>query len=193
MARNGDRRSTKKPTVASATNGNISIEVPTAKVSGFNFRDWLKLKPDSDIHTRRHHVTFFKNFGAKTLTTKEMTLPELRDLIFNTEGATKEKLPWLKLARFGKKVNPDNPKAGCLRHDGNVIGFDGIELDYDQEEMSVDEAVTIFKEMNVRVLIYPSPSHTDAAPRWRALLPVSRKLALETRGKLCARVKSPRT
>jgi hypothetical protein len=45
-----------------------------------------------------------------------------------------------------------------------------------------------FREINVRCLIYTSPSHTIAAPRLRVLLPVSRKLALEMRAKLCARV-----
>jgi hypothetical protein len=72
--------------------------------------------------------------------------------------------------------------------DDNVIGFDMIELDYDKEVMSLDEAITTAKTMNVRTLIYTTPSHTDLAPRWRLLMPVSCVLALEMRAKLCARV-----
>jgi hypothetical protein len=144
---------------------------------------------DSDIGARQHHITFFKNEYASSLTTKNMTLPELCDLILKTKGKTKTVLPWLKGAKFGNKKNVDEKgKGNCLRWDGNVIGFDLIELDYDGEKISFGEAVATLKAMKVRFLIYTSPSHTKAAPRWRILLPVSRKLPLEMRGKLCARV-----
>src|SRR6266700_845394 len=37
--------STKRSTVANATNSSIEIIVPSGKLSGFDFRDWLKVKP----------------------------------------------------------------------------------------------------------------------------------------------------
>ena len=129
-------------------------------------------------------VTFFADQYAYELTTKLLTLVEVRDLVLATQRRTKARLPWLKLAAFGSKRSKNN----SLRHDPNVTGFSGIELDYDREEMSFDEAVAILKAMKIRCLIYTSPSHTDKAPRWRILIPVSRKLALKMRGKLCARV-----
>jgi hypothetical protein len=88
-------------------------------------------------------------------------------------------------ARFGGKVSP----KGSLRHDKNVIGFDAIELDYDKMVMSFDEAITTLRAMNVRALVYTTPTHTNKAPRLRVLLPVSRHdYPLDTRVKLVARV-----
>jgi hypothetical protein len=143
----------------------------------------------TDINFHKIHVTFFYNAFASEALAKNLTLPELCDLILQTKGKTKSALPWLKGAKFGNKKNVDEKgKGNCLRWDGNVIGFDLIELDYDGEKISFDEAVATLKAMNVRFLIYTSPSHTDAAPRWRILLPVSGKLPLEMRAKLCARV-----
>jgi predicted P-loop ATPase len=130
-------------------------------------------------------ITFFQNEFASSMTVKEITLAELGDLILVTKGKTKSDLPWLKGARFGGK----RTDKASLRSDENVLGFDLIELDYDKEVMSFDEAITVIKAMEVRALIYTTPSHTNAAPRWRLLLPVSRgDLPVETRAKLCARV-----
>jgi predicted P-loop ATPase len=130
-------------------------------------------------------VTFIKDHSGATMVAQSITLPALRDLILETTGATKATLPWLKGARFGDK----RTDAGSLRHTDNVLGFDMIELDYDQEVMTFDEAVTTLKAMDVRALIYTTPSHTAAAPRFRLLLPVSRgDYPLATRAKLCARV-----
>ena len=40
--------------------------------------------------------------------------------------------------------------------------------------MSFDQAIETIKSMKVRALIYTTPSHTAANPRWRILSPVSR-------------------
>jgi predicted P-loop ATPase len=139
----------------------------------------------AEIAAHKVSFTFFKDEYASSLTTKSVTLPELRGLILATNGQTKGSLPWLKGARFGNKRSDKN----SLRTDENVLGFDLIELDYDKDKVSFDEAVNTIKEMNVRALVYTTPSHTPAAPRWRVLLPVSRgDLPLENRGKYCARV-----
>jgi hypothetical protein len=149
-------------------------------------------RPSSDLATRTHHVTFFNDAYAKHLTFKKMTLPALCSLILRTKRRTKDKAPWLKMALFGNKRTEPDPITGkggnCLRHDENVLGFEGIELDYDKEEISFDDAVRMFRELNIRCLIYTSPSHTKKKPRWRVLIPVSGKLPLEMRGRLCARI-----
>lgn len=162
----------------------IVITVPTARLTGLAHRDWLKQKPNSDIATRRHHVTFFKNASATTLKVGSMTLLEIRALVLETKAATKANLPWLKLAHFGLKKT----EKGCLRTDDNIVEITGIELDYDQGMLGFDAAVAVLEAMNVRALIYTSPSNTSAAPRWRILLPLSRNLSPEIRGKLCARM-----
>lgn len=147
--------------------------------------------PNAYIATHRFAVTFFKNIyaSASSRTEEAVTLLELRDLILRTKRRTKSGLPWLKLARFGDEPNVDeNGEGKCLRWDGNVISFSGIELDYDKGKISLDTALKTLKKMKVRALLYSTPSHTAMASRWRLLMPVSRKLPLSMRAKLCARV-----
>jgi len=136
----------------------------------------------ADLDQHKLHVTFFRDMAATRKTTKDMTLPELCDLILKTSGPTKMKMPWLKLATFGNVKS----EVGCLRHNANVIGFSGIEVDYDAEVMSLDEAIEILKRMKVRALIYTSPSYTAAKWRWRILLPLSKsETRTEMRGEVC--------
>jgi hypothetical protein len=137
------------------------------------------------IKRHRFEVTVFKNAFATSLEVKQLTLPEMAELVLQTKRSTKAKLPWWKMAQFGD-VRSD--KGNSLRHDGNLLGIAGIELDYDKEVMSFDEAVEILKGMGVRCLIYTSPSHTANAPRWRIMLPTSKPLPTSMRAKLVARV-----
>jgi P4 family phage/plasmid primase-like protien len=137
-----------------------------------------------DINSRTMHVSFFKDFAADTLITKEMTLPALRDLILKTKAKTKDKLPWLKLAHFGNKKT----EAGSLRTDENLTGIEGIELDYDGLVISFDEAVAALKGMNLRGIAYTTPSYSEKTRKWRYLLPVSCLHPPEMRAKLVARV-----
>jgi hypothetical protein len=46
----------------------------------------------------KFRITFFADYSASSLTAKEMSLGELRDLILATSAPTKDELPWLKLA-----------------------------------------------------------------------------------------------
>jgi hypothetical protein len=145
----------------------------------------------TDIAGHKVSFTFFENEYASSLTVKAMTLPDLRELILATKGPTKSALRWLKGARFGNKreKKEDGTVGICLRWDGNVLGFDAIELDYDKMAMSFDEAAEKLRSMNVRALIYTTPTHTDPAPRWRIILPVSRgDSPVDRRAKLCAQV-----
>ncbi len=133
----------------------------------------------SDINTRPMHVTFFRDEYASTLRTQDITLPALGNLILKTTARTKSALPWLKVARFG------NIKTGkgSLRHDGNVLAINGVELDYDGEAMPFDGAVAIVKRAGLRALLYTSPTN----PRWRILLPTSQSQPPGERAKLVAR------
>jgi hypothetical protein len=135
-------------------------------------------------HTK-FRITFFKNFAATTKTEKEVTLEELRDLILSTSAVTKSELPWLKMAQFGTKKTDKN----CLRHDANLSGLTGVEGDYDAEVLSFNDAVEMLQEMNLYALIYTSPSHTEAKPRWRILAPLSKfESRIEMRAKYAARI-----
>jgi hypothetical protein len=130
------------------------------------------------------HVTFFPNQSAQILSTKDMTLEELRDLILGTTAATKFKLPWLKLAKFGNKRSDKN----CLRHDENVLAITGVELDYDASVMPFSEAVKIAEKAHLRALLYTTANYKEEAPKWRVLLPTSCDLEPKERKNLVARV-----
>ena len=67
-------------------------------------------------------TTFFRNKSAATLTARDMSLEELRELIRGKNADIKDDLPWLKLATFGGKRSD----KGSLRHDANVISISGI-------------------------------------------------------------------
>ena len=65
----------------------------------------------------------------------------------------------------------------------------GVELDYDGGVMSFDEVLAKLTDAGLAALIYTSPSHSLASPRWRVLLPASRNdLPREERRALAARV-----
>jgi hypothetical protein len=130
------------------------------------------------------HVTFFKDFAAKSFTTDNLTLFELQERVKNASARKKSDLPWLKLAVFGNK----RTDKGSLRHDANVLQITGIELDYDGEKIAFDDAMKAVTAMGIYALGYTSPSHSPAAQRWRILAPTSQPLPPETRAKLVARL-----
>jgi hypothetical protein len=132
----------------------------------------------------KSYVTFFRSWAAKTLSTAELTLEELAERIQRADASAKDKLPWLKLARFGDKRTNKN----SLRHDDNVISISGIEADYDGKKISIAEAEKIIRRARVRTLLYTSPSYTVAEPKWRLLLPTSDELLPGEHARLVARV-----
>ena len=117
-----------------------------------------------------------------------MSLPELRDLILKTSAASKAELPYLKLASFNGKINPDNPESRCLRYDKGVVSIHGVEGDKDDTPLSFEEAIKRLRAANLRALVYTSASHTEEKPRFRVLCPTSRELPPGERRKLMARV-----
>jgi predicted P-loop ATPase len=130
------------------------------------------------------YVTYFFTPGANRLTTETLSLAGLRERVLNVSAREKAKLPWLKLAKFGTKRTDKN----SLRHDGNVLEITGIELDYDIEQISFDNAVKAVEAMGIHALLYTSASHTPDKPRWRVLAPTSRPCAPELRYRLVARL-----
>jgi predicted P-loop ATPase len=138
---------------------------------------------DLDHHTIQ--VTFIANKSGTKLKSHTMTLPELQARILTTRAKAKLELGWLKLATFGDvRSEPTAASKGhALRHDANVLTIDGIELDFDGAHgtvvMSLDEAIETLRRMNVRTLIYTTPSSTADKPRWRILMPFSESMPLD--------------
>ena len=85
--------------------------------------------------------------------------------------------PLISLAEYGD-IRSDRD---CLRHAGNVQRVFGIELDYDGEQMPIEEAAAILQGSQICSVLYTSPSHTTEKPRWRALLPLSEPALPEKR------------
>ena len=129
-------------------------------------------------------VTFFKNAFARTCEERDLSTEELKELILQTSAPKKEALPWLKLAAFGKKKS----KRGTLRHDDNVEGVTGVELDYDDKKYSFERALDRLKDLNLHALLYTSPSHEPDKPKWRVLLPTSKLLPPTQRAELAKAV-----
>jgi putative DNA primase/helicase len=139
-----------------------------------------------ELDSHNFNVSFLANKSGTKLKSSVWTLPKLRDHILKTSGPTKLQLPWLKLATFGDVRS----NKGSLRTDANVLSIEGIELDYDGLKVSFEEAVEAVRQMNVRALIYTSPSYNAATLKWRILLPLSNSetRAKERRVKYVARV-----
>jgi hypothetical protein len=139
----------------------------------------------SQVNTvRLIHVTFFKDEYAKTMSTQDMALWELRDLILTTNADAKDDLQFLKLAWFG-----DTPtEKDCLRNNANVRALSGIVVEHDASTMSFDEAIRRLRTARVEALVYTSPSHTEEQPRWRVVAPTSDSWAPAQHACLVARL-----
>lgn len=140
-------------------------------------------------------VTMFASALDRSASTHEVTWPELCSrLISPPVYPSKSDCPLLKLATFG---NTPSPK-GFLRHDANVVAISGIELDYDGEELSINDAFEALCGASLVFAIYTSASYSDEKPRWRVLLPLRHEYPPEYRrafvayvdgvlGNVCAR------
>lgn len=128
--------------------------------------------------------TIFQDARAADKEEVTLTLFELARRIHSVRADRKADLPWLKLARFG--VQATSKKS--LRHDANVLSISGVEVDYDGGVMTFEEATDRLLKHGIRSLIYTSPSHTVANPRWRVLCPSSTGVSPEMRTKLLGRL-----
>jgi hypothetical protein len=134
--------------------------------------------------TIRVTTTFFGNYAATTKREEVCTLAALAVRIRTITKPEKAQLPWLKLARFGALTSDKS----SLRHDANVEAVTGIEADYDGRKVSFDEAADTLTKAGILALLYTSPSHSPAAPRWRVLCPLSTELPPDRRGAMLGRL-----
>lgn len=129
-------------------------------------------------------LTRFQDAKATRADRIETTLRDFVPTIRDQRAASKDRLPWLKLAAFGNVATV----KGSLRHDENLQAISGVEGDYDAGTMSVAEAVERLQAANLAAVVYTTPSHTPERPRWRVLAPTSRALPKDEREALCARL-----
>lgn len=154
----------------------------------------IGMEPASSPLDRPIATTIFPTFTARR---KHDTVTSFRDLagrILKTTRPAKGQLPWLKLARFGDRRTPETTKedgtttGGSLRNNANLLAISGVEGDYDGEKMGVDEAVALLRNAGLCAMVYTSPSHSEDAPRWRVLCPLSTDRTPDTRERLLARM-----
>jgi putative DNA primase/helicase len=139
---------------------------------------------DQSLLDRQIAWTMFTSRAAHTKSDQSHSLRELAKFIREQDSPVKDALPWLKLARFG--VN--RTSKGSLRNNRNVLTIDGIEADYDAEMISLEQARDLLRAADIAALIYTSPSHSDAKPRWRVLCPLSETQRPDKRNALLARL-----
>lgn len=119
-------------------------------------------------------------FEKKTLT---LSTRDLADEIEHWTAPEKARLPLIVGGEFGN----ERSEKGSLRHAANRRNVTAIVVDYDDEVISVDEAGRRVKEAGVAAFLYTSPSHTEDAPRWRAVFPLSRPVSTSELGQLTDR------
>lgn len=129
-------------------------------------------------------ITFFADYAAASKHEEAYTSRALAERIRVVTASSKGRLPWLKLATFGDKRSDKN----SLRNDANVRAVTGIEADYDLGRMPVDDAHARLEQQGVASILYTSPSHTEDAPRWRVLCPLSQEMQPERRRALLGRL-----
>jgi len=137
------------------------------------------------INAHKFLVTFFPDRFAAISNTAELSLPELAELIGDTEGADKAGLPWLKLAAFGEQKTD----KGSLRSNANMRELTGIEAEHDAGTMTYAAAYEALQQAGIRALIYTTPSYIpDVKERWRVLAPLSNAMPTTERAALVARL-----
>jgi hypothetical protein len=131
-------------------------------------------------------VTFFENFAAMTNRKAALTLAQLAGRIAITSASTKDRLPWLKLATFGDVRS----EKGSLRHDANLISISGVEVDYDGEKITFDDAVERVEKEGLEALVYTSPSHRrdGHGERWRIVCALAKEYPPEHRERFVNRL-----
>jgi Protein of unknown function (DUF3987) len=135
-----------------------------------------------DIEMR---ITSFSDVTGSRRGTTWMSLGQFAAAaIAQAHAPNKASLPLMKLAAFGERRST----KGSLRHDRNVLEVGGCELDYDGEELSLDQAEAILRTAKMPGIIYSSPSHTPAKPRFRIVVPFSIPRPPEWRAKMVSRV-----
>jgi hypothetical protein len=135
-----------------------------------------------DIEMR---ITSFSDVKGVKRNTTWMSLSEFATASIATAKAPdKASLPLVKLAAFGDRRS----SKGSLRHDKNVLEVSGVEIDYDGEQLPLDEAVKTLAAAEVPALLYSSPSHRPERPRWRILAPFSKPCPPERRSQMVGRI-----
>ena len=127
-------------------------------------------EPSNDARRLKLSIVGSVN-AAEPIHLTEKTWGEIAGVLHNPkERASKEDCRLFKLVTFGDRRNAN----GSLRHNANVEQVFGLIGDYDDEEVSVEQAARRLQSGGIEALFYTTPSHEPEKPRWRVLAPLSR-------------------
>lgn len=132
-------------------------------------------KPDTDIATCKLTLTVFRDETGSERKEIEFTLSQWQEHILSRSADNKDQLRWLKGAIFGSKRSEN----GSLRTNTNVKLITAPVVEYDgprngvEKPITFDEAIAIIEKARLRAVVYTSPSHKAAEPRWRIIFPSS--------------------
>lgn len=134
-------------------------------------------------------ITFFYDQFAKRKREERLSAVQLAARITKVSQPTKERLPWLKCARFGDRRSDKD----SLRHDANVEAITGIEGDYDAKPVNgrlitFEEAVERVRGARIAAIVYTSPSHNEDVQKYRVIAPLSGEHPPEERDRYMARL-----
>ena len=125
----------------------------------------------TDFSAKPVRFTLFEDrFASFHVEVEEPSLDKLAKSLRATEAASKDKLPWIKLARVSGHPS-DN---GSLRYDAAITELWGVEGDYDGGIFPFEEAAGKIEAAEIEALLYETASSTPERPRWRVLAPTSR-------------------
>jgi hypothetical protein len=141
--------------------------------------------PDSPLG-RPIAVTLFADRRSQKAQKRSRSLIDLAGEVGRHKAATKDALPYVKLAKFGGK----RTAKGALRSNDNLESVTGIEADYDAGTLSPAEAAQALAGAGIAALIYTSPSHGQPGKghRFRILAPCAEEHPPEARAALVARL-----
>ena len=123
----------------------------------------------SGASTASIKFTEFYSHVADRKKEKQAPLAEIAAAIRGTTAREKALLPWIKLATFGEA----RTDKGSLRHDANLLTITGVEADYDGGLVNFGTAHERLENQGLASIVYTSPGHAGARPRWRVLCPLS--------------------
>lgn len=130
-------------------------------------------------------ITLFPDVRATSAESYETTWADLAARCINPPVyPSKQDCPLIKLAAFGDQ----RTIKGSFRHDPNVLAVSGLEGDYDAGLIQPSVAAMLLELAGIQALVYTSPSHTSAAPRWRVLAPFAAEHTPTERRELLGRL-----
>ncbi|MEM6554453.1 MAG: AAA family ATPase [Pseudomonadota bacterium] len=121
------------------------------------------------------YTTFADKFG-NGLQENEADFEQLAELIKSaTPAPSKSAAPLISLTTFNERRSSDTMKEVW-----------GVEIDYDNETIAFEQAVTRLRQIGANAIVYTTPSHTTDNPRWRAILPFDTAGGFSDRDCACA-------